>query len=93
MTENDSRAAKTPSPSQTNLPCTYPTPGRAHTTLNQHAILTKSDQLTLYLLPHARIRQADPLPSLTLANPQRIPVSRDLYWGNRGEGRLTLSRS
>lgn len=46
---------------------TYPVPTlhpAAHATLDGHAILTKSDRLTLYLLPHARIRQADP-PSLS----------------------------
>ncbi len=38
-------------------------------------------------------RPGPDLLATSLSRPQRTPVSRDVCWGNRGEGRLTLSRS
>lgn len=67
---------------------------RPHTTLSTGTRFSPSQ--TGLPCTSSRTRESGkrtPSLSLTLANPQRIPVSRDLYWGNRGEGRLTLSRS
>ncbi len=87
-----------------SLPCTCTTTGRPRPTPGglpytaAHPGLSRGfgfcpSQPGLPCTPPRADRRSRPPSSLSRSNPQRIPVSRDLYWGNRGEGRLTLSRS